>query len=401
MSLNQGRSILAIPGPSVIPDRVLNAMHRPSASIYDGELVEMTDGLLDDLKRVAGTDALAAIYLANGHGAWEAALRNTLNHGDKIVVLSNGFFSHKWGTVAETLGVRVEFIEYGMTGYADPMRLEEVLRADTNGEIKAVLAVQSETSSSVRNDVAALRAAIDVAGHDALFMVDCIASLGCDRFEMDALGVDVMVSAGQKGMMNPIGLAFVFFNDKADAARAHANPGQYWDWTDRAKSKSFYPRWSGSPPGHLMFALRETLDMMVHDEGMPAVWARHTTIAKAVWAACDVWGQTGALRLNIDDPARRATGVTTINTDPGMAHKIRMWCQNEAGVTLGNSLGFPPEELEDHFRIGHMGHLNIHMVMGVLGAIETAMIAQDLPHGSGALAAAAKVLSAHTKSVGM
>lgn len=395
MSLNQGRSILAIPGPSVIPDRVLNAMHRPSASIYDGELVEMTDGLLDDLKRVAGTDHNVAIYLANGHGAWEAALRNTLNAGDKIVVLSNGFFSHKWGTVAQTLGLKVEFIKYGMTGHADPQRLEELLKADSAGELKAVLAVQSETSSSVRNDVASLRKAIDAAGHNALFMVDCIAALGCDRFEMDALGVDIMVSAGQKGMMNPIGLAFVFFNQKADAARVSANPGQYWDWTDRAKSKSFYPRWSGSPPGHLMFALRETLDMMVHEEGMPAVWARHATIANAVWAACDTWAEAGTLSLNISDPERRAMGVTTINTAPGVAHKIRMWCQNEAGVTLGNSLGFPPEELEDHFRIGHMGHLNIHMMMGVLGAIETAMIAQNIPHSGGALSAAAKVLADH------
>lgn len=293
------------------------------------------------------------------------------------------------------MGLQVEFIEYGMTKSADPQRLEEVLGADKNGEIKAVLAVQSETSSSVRNDVVALRAAIDAAGHSALFMVDCIASLGCDRFEMDAFGVDVMVSAGQKGMMNPIGLAFVFFNDKADGARARANPGQYWDWIDRAKSESFYPRWSGSPPGHLMFALRETLDMMVHEEGMPAVWARHTTIAKAIWAACDVWAQAGSLHLNITDPAKRATGVTTINTLPGVAHKIRTWCQNEAGVTLGNSLGFPQEELEDHFRIGHMGHLNIHMIMGVLGAIETALIAQRIEHGSGALAAAAHMLSTH------
>lgn len=399
MSLNHGRSLLAIPGPSVIPDRVLNAMHRPSASIYDGELVEMTDGLLDDLKRVAGTDGNAAIYLANGHGAWEAALRNTLNVGDTVLVLSNGFFSHKWGTVAQGLGLNVEFIEYGMTGDADPARLEAALMADTAGAIKAILAVQSETSSSVRNDIPALRAVIDAVGHTALLMVDCIAALGCDRFEMDAFGVDVMVSAGQKGMMNPIGLAFVFFNDKADAARVGTNPGQYWDWTDRAKSKSFYPRWSGSPPGHLMFALRETLDMMVHEETMPAVWARHSTIARAVWAAVDAWGQRGSLELNIADPARRAAGVTTINTAPGVGHKIRMWCQHEAGVTLGNALGFPAEELEDHFRIGHMGHLNIHMVIGVLGAIETAMIAQDIEHGSGALAAAATVLAKHQTPV--
>ncbi len=395
MSLNKGHPIMAIPGPSVVPDRVLNAMHRPSANIYEGELVDMTDHLLDQLKKVVRTDGYAAIYLANGHGAWEAAIKNTLTEGDKIVVLSNGFFSHKWGEVAATHKFSVEYVDYGMASDADPARLENVLRGDTESKIKAVLAVQSETSSSVRNDIPALRAAIDAAGHDALFMVDCIASLGCDRFEMDAWGVDVVVSAGQKGMMNPIGLSFVFFNEKADAARKGANPGQYWDWTDRAKSKSFYPRWSGSPPSHHMFALRETLQMMIDEEGMEAVWARHATISRAVWAAVDVWSEAGALALNIKDPAKRASGVTTINTSPGVAHKIRRWCQDETGVTLGNSLGFPLDEIEDHFRIGHMGHLNIHMVMGVLGAIETSMIAQDIPHGSGALSAAARVLAAH------
>ncbi|MDW3223505.1 MAG: aminotransferase class V-fold PLP-dependent enzyme [Paracoccaceae bacterium] len=239
MSLNKGHPIMAIPGPTVVPERVLNAMHRPSANIYEGELVEMTDHLLEQLKKVVRTEGYAAIYLANGHGAWEAAIKNTLNEGDKIVVLSNGFFAHKWGEVAATHKFEVEYIDYGMTSDADAARLEDVLRAYTDGQIKAVLAVQSETSSSVRNDIPSLRAAIDTAGHAALFMVDCIASLGCDQFEMDAWGVDVAVSAGQKGMMNPIGLSFVFFNEKADAARTHANPDQYWDWTDRAKSKFF------------------------------------------------------------------------------------------------------------------------------------------------------------------
>jgi alanine-glyoxylate transaminase/serine-glyoxylate transaminase/serine-pyruvate transaminase len=371
------------------------AMNRQSVSIYSGELVDMTDGLLTDLKKVAGTDGFAAIYLANGHGAWEAALRNTLNSGDQIAVLSNGFFSHRWGEVAQTLGVEVQYLDYGMAEHADPAKLEALLRNDTDGRIKAVLAVQTETSSSVCNDIPALRAAITAAGHGALFMVDCIAALGCDRFEMDEWGVDVMVSAGQKGIMNPIGLSFVFFNDKADAARANTTPGQYLDWTERAKSKSFYPRWSGSPPAHHMFALRETLDMMLYEEGMEAVWARHATISKAVAAAVEAWGATGTMTLNISDPAYRASGVTTINTVPGVAMKIRSWCEENAGVTLGNSLGFPEVELEDHFRIGHMGHLNIHMVMGVLGAVETAMHAQNIPHGAGALSAAARILAAH------
>jgi len=394
MSLNQGRPIMAIPGPTVMPDRVLAAMNRQSASIYDGELVDMTDGLLNDLKEVAGTNGHVAIYQANGHGAWEAALCNTVQPGGRILVLSNGFFSSRWGMVAESIGLKVEYLDYGMADHADAAMLQERLSADTEGHIKAVLTVQTETSSSVRNDIGELRKAITAAGHDALFLVDCIASLGCDPFDMDALGVDVMVSASQKGMMGPVGLSFIFFNDKADAARAHTNPGHYMDWTERAKSQSFYPRWAGSPPAHNMFALRTSLDMLF-EEGLSEVWSRHATIAKAVAAAVDAWGTEGHMQLNIADPAYRSTGVTTVNTTPGIAHKIRTWCEAEAGVTLGNSLGFPESEVHDHFRIGHMGHLNVHMVMGVLGAIETALHAQNVPHGAGAISAAAKVLAAH------
>ncbi len=211
---------------------------------------------------------------------------------------------------------------------------------------------------------------------------------------MDSLGVDVMVSASQKGMMCPVGLSFVFFNEKADAARAHTQPGHYMDWSERAKSKSFYPRWAGSPPARHMFALRASLDMLF-EEDLPAVWARHATIAKAVAAAVEVWGAEGHMQLNIADPAYRSNGVTTVKTAPGVAHKIRTWCEAEAGVTLGNSLGFPDSEIHDHFRIGHMGHFNVHMVMGVLGTIETALHAQSIPHGPGALSAAAQVLAAH------
>ena len=394
MSLNRGHPTTAMPGPSVLPDRVRSAMGRQTTSIYKGELVDMTDGLMEDLKKVALTDGHVAVYAANGHGAWEAALRNTLAAGDRVLVVSSGFFSKRWGEIAETMGVAVEHLDYGTDRPADPSRLRDLLAADGGGAIKAVLAVQTETSSSVRNEIPPLRAAIDEAGHGALFMVDCVASLGCDRFEMDAWGVDVVVAGGQKGLMIPVGLSFVFFNAKADAARARAQPGHYFDWTGRAKSNEFYPRWAGSPPASHMFALREALDMML-EEGMPAIWARHRTIAGAVWAAVEAWGANGVMKLNIEDPARRGTGVTTINTEPGVAGRIRDWCEGSAGVTLGIPLGFPDEEHEDHFRIGHMGHLNVHMVMGVLGAVETAMLAQGIRHGGGALSAAAGALAAH------
>ncbi len=195
MTLSRGRDILAIPGPSIIPDRVLAAMHRPAPNIYEGELVEMTEGIIADLARVARTTGKAAIYIGNGHAAWEAAIANVLAPGQKALVVATGRFGLGWAQMARTMGVEVEVIDFGFEAALDPGRVADRLRADRGHEIRAVMAVQTDTASSVRNDIAALRAALDAAGHPALLVVDCIACLGCDRFEMDAVGVDVMVAA--------------------------------------------------------------------------------------------------------------------------------------------------------------------------------------------------------------
>ena len=220
MSLANGRAYLAIPGPSVIPDAVLREMHRASPNIYEGELHDLTCSLIPDLKAVAMTDQSVAIYIGNGHAAWEAALNNVVAAGDTVLVLATGRFCIGWGEVAEGLGVTVQTLDYGNQACVDLAQFEDALRADKTGRIKAILAVHVDTSTSVKNDIAGLRNVLDAAGHDALLMVDCIASLGCDRFEMDAWGVDVMVSACQKGLMTPAGISFVWYNSKADAARA-------------------------------------------------------------------------------------------------------------------------------------------------------------------------------------
>ena len=230
MSLANGRSYLAIPGPSVIPEAVLQAMHRSSPNIYEGELVDMMPPLLTDLRAVARTDQNVALYIANGHGAWEAALANMAGPGDTVLVAATGQFAHGWAAMAETLGIKSEIIEFGTQSPIDPMRISDALRADTARQIKAVLVTHVDTSTSIKNDIKAVRDAIDGADHPALLAVDCIASLGCDRFEMDAWGVDVMVAASQKGLMVPPGLAFVYFNEKA-AVQQHALTwvSSYWN----------------------------------------------------------------------------------------------------------------------------------------------------------------------------
>ena len=217
MSLDRGRHYLAIPGPSVMPDRVLAAMQRPAPNIYEGDLVDMTATIVSDLKWVAGTDRHLAIYISNGHGVWEAALANIAGPGDTVMVLFNGRFGTGWADIAEGLGVEVVGLDCGLDAAPDPARVEAALRADTEGRIKAVLLCHVDTSTGILADVPGIRAAIDAAGHDALLAVDCIASLACDRMEMDAWGVDVLLAASQKGLMTPPGLGFVWFSDKAKA----------------------------------------------------------------------------------------------------------------------------------------------------------------------------------------
>ena len=203
----------------MIPDAVLRAMHRASPNIYEGELHDLTDSLIPDLKALAMTDQNVAIYIGNGHAAWEAAIANTLSPGDTVLVLATGLFCRGWGEMATSLGIDVQTIDYGDAAAIDLTLVADALRADTKGKIKAVLAVHVDTSTSVKNDIAGLRGVLDDTGHDALLMADCIASLGCDRFEMDAWGVDIMVSACQKGLMTPAGISFVWYNAKADAQR--------------------------------------------------------------------------------------------------------------------------------------------------------------------------------------
>lgn len=399
MSLAQGRPHLAIPGPSVMPDRVLNAMHRAAPNIYAGPLVEMVPGLKADLKAVArATAGHVAIYIANGHGAWEAANVNLFSRGDVALSLVTGRFGEGWGQQARDLGVEVQAIDFGRRGPVDPVRVEAALRADREGRIKVVLLTHVDTATSVLNDVAAVRAALDAAGHDALLAVDCIASMGCDRFEFDAWGVDVAVAASQKGLMVPPGLGFVWVSDKAlDRTAGSDLRTPYWDWRPRVAANEFWQNFNGTAPTHHLFGLREALDMLVQEEGMEHVWARHDRLARAVWAAFEAWG-AGAphIALNIADAAARARSVTAARITEPDATRLRQWCEAECGVTLGIGLGMAAADdprWHGFLRVGHMGHVNAHMVLGTLAVMEAGLHALAIPHGPGGIAAAAASLA--------
>jgi alanine-glyoxylate transaminase/serine-glyoxylate transaminase/serine-pyruvate transaminase len=393
MSLAFGRDLLAIPGPSVAPDRVLRAMHRASPNIYEGELIALTERVRADLLRVARTAHRVAIYVGNGHAGWEAALANALAPGDRALALATGRFGHGWAETARRMGAAVETLDFGFRAPADPARLEDRLRADRDRAIRAVLAVHTDTSSSARSDVAGLRAAIDAAGHPALLMLDAIASLGCDPLEMDAWGVDVLVAACQKGLMTPPGVALVWAGPRAEAAGV-APPSPYWDWRPRFRPDAYWKLFCGTAPTHHLYGLAEALTMILDDEGLPNVWTRHAALARAVWAAVDAWGAGGALALNVPDPAARSHAVTTVRTAPGDATRLRRWCEAACGLTLGVGLGGQGAHEDALFRVGHMGHLDPPMLLGALGAVEAGLVACGVPHGPGALAAAARAIAA-------
>ena len=394
MSFARGRELVLTPGPSVMPDRVLRAMQRPAPNIYEGELVEITDSILRDLGRLAGTAGETALYVSNGHGVWEAALSNLFGPGDAILALASGTFGHGWADTGRVMGLDVEVLDFGRHAPVDPTALGERLKEDTAHHIKGILVVHADTSSSVRNDVSRLRQAIDDVGHPALLLVDCIASFCCDVYEMDDWGGDVTVTACQKGLMTPPGLAYVMFNGKA-AAIARANPvrSPYWNWSPRTQPERFYERFCGTAPTHLLYAQREALDMIA-EEGRAAIFKRHALLARAVWAAVVAWSSDGPLRCNIVDPEFRSHAVTTILADAHDMLQLRRWCEDEAGLILGLGLGFlVPEFMEGKsvFRIGHMGHLNPPMLLGALATIDSGLKALDIPHGPGALEAAAMV----------
>ena len=390
-----GRHYTAIPGPSVLPERVLAAMMRPSPDIYAPEIETLARGIARDLKRLAGTTAHVAMYLCNGHGTWEAMATNLFSRGDRILLLACGTFGHGWAAELRGLGLEPEVVDFGRNSPADPAVLTARLR---EGDVKAVLVTHVDTATSVKNDIPALRRAIDAAGHPALLAVDCIASMGCDEIRMDDWGVDLIVGASQKGLMVPPGLGLVWASDRAVKRCREADlRTPYWNWTTRFEATEFWQLWHGTAPTHHLFGLRESLNM-IFEEGVEAVWARHAGLARAVWAAFDAWGQGNPrIALNVADPAARGHSVTAARVGPApSATRLRSWLEAKAGVTLGIGLGMQTAEdpgADGSLRVAHMGHVNAHMTLGVLAAMQAGMVALGIPHGPGALDAAARAVA--------
>ena len=389
-AVRRGRDLLMVPGPTPVPERVLRAMHRQPVDFSGPAFIALSDRLFREVRAVFETEAQVFLYAANGHGAWEAALANTLAPGDAVLIPEVGQFSEGWRDHARALGLECRTVPSDWRHPIDPAAVERALREDAGGRIKAVLIVQTDTAAAITSDIAAIRAAIDAAGHDALYMVDTVASLGATPFRMDAWGVDVAVAASQKALMLPPGLAMVAASERAQArGREGGMPRRYWDWVER-NGGHHYQRFCGTAPEHLIFGLDEALTM-IREETLDGAIARHRRLADAVRAAVAAWGAAGALTFNAVEPGYRADSVTTVRVSETVdPEAIRVMAREEYGVAISGGLGALQGRA---FRIGHMGDIGESDILGGLAVIDLVMKRLGVPVGEGALDAAVSSLA--------
>ncbi|MCR9255503.1 MAG: aminotransferase class V-fold PLP-dependent enzyme [Alphaproteobacteria bacterium] len=383
-TVKRGRQFLQVPGPTNIPDRVLNAMHRPAMDVYKG-FTPAKEEAIHLARQIFQTEQQVAIYASSGHGAWEAALVNVLNPGEKVLIPVAGNFSKNWGVMARAHNIEVEEVEGDWRKPVDPAAVEERLRADTNHEIKAVAMVQVDTATGIWSDVEAVRKAIDAANHPALFLVDVIACLATTDFQVDNWGVDVGVAGSQKGLMGPPGLGLCSVSEKAiDKAMTVDTPRHYFSWKRAFADRSKF-RFSGTAPEHAIWGTIEGMRMVL-EEGLDQVFARHHRLAEAVRRCVAHWAEGGALEFVGVDPDFRSNAVTSVlvpeNFDPDLLLKT---ADLRYDTVIAQGLG----KFEGRtFRIGHMGELNPPMILGALAGIEMAMQTVGLAHKPGGVQAA-------------
>ena len=386
-----GIRFLHSPGPTHLPDAVLDAMHRQPMDLGDPRVDELIADCEAGLRRVLRTEASDIfLYACNGHGTWEAVVANLIAPGKAALVPGIGHFSESWAVQAEGLGAKVVRtpIRDGLPIDADAVR--EVLAADVRHEIAAVFFVQTDTAGAITSDLRAIRAAIDAAGHPALLVADVVASLAAAPFAMDAAGVDVALGASQKGLMVPPGLGFVAVNARAGkVAEANPAPRFYWDWRLR-RSPHGYRKFCGTAPLHLLMGLRAALGLL-EAEGLDNVIARHARLARAVHAAVGCWAEEGALQFYCKVPQARSVSVTAVQTAAGIdPEEIRRVAREQFQVAMAGGLGALSGRV---FRIGHLGDMNEPMILGCLAGVEAALDVLQVPHGRGALDRAIAVLT--------
>jgi alanine-glyoxylate transaminase/serine-glyoxylate transaminase/serine-pyruvate transaminase len=392
MALKSGRHFLQVPGPTNVPERVLRAMAAPTVDHRGPTFQSLAFDVLRGLASVLRTSHPVVLFPASGTGAWEAALANTLSPGDRVLMYETGHFSTLWKKIADSLGLKVQFLPGDWRHGVDAGQIEQALTEDAEQTIKAVCVVHNETSTGVTSDIAAVRRAIDAVRHPALLLVDTISSLGSIDYRHDEWGVDVTVGASQKGLMLPPGLSLNAVSDKALAAKRSAQlPVSYWDWEPvlAANEKGFFPY---TPATNLLFGLREAL-VMLETEGLENVFARHARHAEATRRAVRAW----RLELLCANPAEYSSALTAVMMPEGQdASTLIETALGSFDLSLGVGLGRLAGKV---FRIGHLGDFNDLTLLGTLGGVEMGLAAAGIQHQRGGVDAAMMYLADCARSV--
>ena len=377
-----GRNHLFIPGPTNTPHEILSAMHVPMEDHRSPIFPKLLKPVLEDLKKIFRTETgQAFIFPATGTAGWEVAITNTLNPGDKVIIYRFGQFSHLWMNMAERLGLDVEVheVEWGKGIPLDD--LEARLKADSNHEIKAVLATHNETSTGVTSDIGGVRKALDASSHPALLFVDGVSSIASIEFRMEDWGVDAAISGSQKGFMLPAGLAILAFSQKALALTETATfPRCFLDLKDQmAQNALGYTPYTAATP--MIYGLRKSLELLL-DEGIENVYARHFRLAEGVRKAIAAWG----LELCAAPGFESDTVSAIVVPEDKDAKDVISTAFNKYNISLGAGL---TEVAGKVFRIGHIGDMNDVSLLGCIAGVEMAMLDNgfDIKPGSGVAAA--------------
>ena len=386
MNVSTGRHFLQIPGPTNCPLAVLAAIAKPTIDHRSAEFGALGLNVLKRIRPIFAVQGPVIIYPTSGTGAWEAALVNTMSPGDHVLMFETGWFSTLWSKMATALDLKPEIIAGDWRSGVNAERLAERLRADKTHKYKAVAVVHNETSTGVTSDIAAVRRAIDEAGHPALLLVDTISSLGSIDYRHDAWGVDVTVGGSQKGLMLPPGLGFNAVSAKAiEASKAARMPRSFLRWEEMltANAQGFFPY---TPSTNLLQGLKVALDL-IEAEGLVNVFARHDRAALATRRAVEAWG----LEIQCRSEAEYSSSLTAVRLPDGhSADALRRQILDDANLSLGNGLGPLADRV---FRIGHLGDFNNASVLGTLAAVEMGLKARGIPFGRGAIEAAVDGLS--------
>ena len=376
-----GRHFLQIPGPTNVPDRILRAIDHPTIDHRGPEFGVLGKKCLAGMQKIFQTESPVIIYPASGTGAWEAALVNTLSPGDTVLMYESGQFATLWKNIATKLGFKPEFIEGDWRRAAVPEAIEKRLKDDSGHAIKAVAVVHNETSTGCTARIPDIRAALDRAGHPALLLVDTISSIGSIDYRHDAWGVDVTVGGSQKGLMLPPGLSFNALSAKAlEAAKTSKSLKSFWGWDEMivANKNGYFPF---TPATNLLYGLHEAIDMLVEEEGLANVFARHQRHAEATRRAVRRWAEAGAMEILCQDEREHSGALTAILLTQGHnADALRRVILENFDMSLGQGLGRLSGKV---FRIGHLGDFNDLMLMGTLSGVEMGFEVAGVPYAKG------------------